>query len=229
MGELTMGDGLAILSAQMESSTQGSYSGTEQGASTVGFPSHKPVKKGNKKKRLFLILGFILILVILGGIWFVLSDSQTEIEPTPTPFVESLNSFDQVAEPTATPESTEVDKGKIVVEILNGTGKSGEAGFLQDKLKALGYTKIEVGNATSQNNISTTVTFSSSLAKEVVDEITKELKGIYQKVETKNSSTVDGVQIITGLRVGQSASTSTPSASPSPTVTPTPTPTPTPQ
>ena len=51
-------------------------------------------------------------------------------------------------------------KGKIAVEILNGTGKPGEAGFLQDKLKALGYTKIEVGNATSQNNISTTVTFS---------------------------------------------------------------------
>jgi len=186
-----------------------------------------PRKKG-KKKVVWVIFGmaFVAIAVLAG--FYILGNGEETPEPSPTPFV---SGFDETLGETtdATPEPT-VDKAKVSIEVLNGTGVSGEAGFLQTKLKALGYSDIEAGNADNQNNKTTQVTFSSSLADSVVEEILQELKSLYQEVNDKTSSTqsVD-VQIITGLRKGQTAKPSaTPTVTPTPTATSSATPTPTP-
>ncbi|MDO8340489.1 MAG: LytR C-terminal domain-containing protein, partial [Candidatus Woesebacteria bacterium] len=124
-------------------------------------------------------------------------------EETPTPL------------PTNTPAP--VKKSEISIEIQNGTGITGEAAYLQEKLKVLGYSDIKVGNASSTDNTETTVTFSKTTPQTVQDEIKKELEKIYKTVNVKTSSTqtVD-ILIVTGLRGTQTSkpsTTATPKAS----------------
>jgi hypothetical protein len=182
----------------------------------VGFPlnTQQPANKGGNKLPL-IILG-IVILLAAGGIFFLTRGSSENATPTPT--VEGEDSFlTETPVPTETPAP--VDKTKIKVEVQNGTGISGEAAYLQGLLRSLGYTNITVGNASSQDNATTTVTFNSSLSSDVVDEITTKLQGIYQEVSTKTSSSITkDVVIVTGLRKGQ---TPKPSATVKPSVSPT--------
>jgi hypothetical protein len=191
-------------------------------------------KKG--KKTVGLILLLISLVLVGGAVFYFLSlkkngnsQKQETISGTPVPIV-----VEEKMESSPTPTiSPVVDKKAISIQVLNGTGIVGEASYLQDKLADLGYTSVKIGNATKQDYESTVVTFSSNLDSAVVEEITKELEKIYSKVETKKSSSISGdVEIITGLRSGQTpkvsststpkpASTSTPKATTSPSPSPT--------
>lgn len=188
----------------------------------VGFPGTPTRKKGGIGKFLIIILG----LAILGVIGFlVFKGVGGEASPTATPSVESISGSDQSSggEPTPSPEP--VDKETVSVKIENGTGIAGEAGYLQGILANLGYTKIEVGNADSQDNTATQITFSADLSQQVIDEITKKLESVYQEVKTVTSSskTSSDIVIVTGLRKG---ATPKPTATEAPTATDAPTPTP---
>ncbi len=120
--------------------------------------------------------------------------------------------------PSASPSS--VDKDQIKIQILNGTGIPGEAAYLQNQLKPLGYTNITAGNADSTTNTTTQVIFASGVSETVKTEITAQLKSIYETVQadTSRSLTSTDIQITTGLKKG---------ATPKPAETPSPTPTPT--
>lgn len=193
---------------------------------STSFSVEPKTKSGGSK----WILIFIALL-ILGGLGiFFFTKSENEAVPTPTPSfnVTPINNETTPA-PTKSPEP--VKKDDVSIEIQNGTGITGEAAFLQTKLKALGYTDIKVGNASSTDNTITTVTFSKTLSQTVQDEIKTELEKIYKEVTVKTSSTQKSdVVIVTGLRSGQttkpvSSTTPRPSASASatPKVTSTPT------
>ena len=190
----------------------------------VGTRPPRPIKKENKIKK---ILPLIVALIFLVGGFLIIRGSSTETpDATPTPFGQDL----VTPSPTETPEP--VDKSEIEIEIFNGTGIAKEASYLQGKLRDLGFTQIETGNAEDQDQTATKVTFSSSVPEAIVDEITEELEDIYEDVDTSTSSSLDvDVQIITGLREGATPKPSpspTPEESPSPTPTPTPTESPTP-
>ncbi len=187
----------------------------------------QPQKKKGGNKWLFIFLG----LLILGGAGiFFFSSTAGDAKPTPTPSFGVLPVDDFTPEPVATPTAEPVDKESVTIEIQNGTGIAGEAGYLQGKLKALDFTKIEAGNASSTDHSDTTVTFKKGTSTTLQDEIKKELDGIYKKVVVKTSSTQDSdVVIITGLRSGQTAkpeSTTAPNATTSASSTPTSLPTP---
>lgn len=183
-------------------------------SSGVSFPTVGQQKKSGSPKTL-LILGALILAGILGYVAFK-NASNNDAEPTSSPTSESI----ETPVPVSTSTSAPVDKSKVKIEIQNGTGITGEAAFLQTQLKNLGYTNITVGNASSQDNTTTTVTFAKSLSSSVVDEITKKLKELYKDVEVKTSSTTSiDVLIVTGLRKGATAK---PSASPTPKVTSTP-------
>lgn len=182
------------------------------------------------KKTVGLILLLIALVLVGGGVFYFLSLKKNQENKTRGNAVET--SAPMVIEeketstltPTATPAEV-VDKKSVSIQVLNGTGIVGEAAYLQDRLNSLGYTSVKVGNAAKQDYESTQVTFSSSLSSSVVSEITKELEKIYQKVETKKSSSTSyDVEIITGLRSGQTPKAS---ATPKPTSTAKPTSTPT--
>jgi len=179
------------------------------------------------------ILIFIALL-ILGGLGiFFFTKSSNEAVPTPTPSF-NVTPIDNEATPTPVKSAEPIKRDDVSIEIQNGTGITGEAAFLQTKLKALGYTDIKVGNASSTDNTITTVTFSKTLSQTVQDEIKTELEKIYKEVTVKTSSTQKSdIVIVTGLRSGQttkpvSSGTPKPSASASATPKATSTPTSTP-
>ena len=196
--------------------------------------SVEPREKNNGSKWILIFVG----LLILGGVGiFFFTKSGDEPIATPTP---SFNTtpIDETETATSTPASSPspVKKSEVSIEILNGTGIPGEAAYLQTQLKALGYSDITAGNASSTDNTITTVTFSKTLSQTVQDEIKKELEKIYKEVSVKTSTTQKSdVVIITGLRASQTTkpvSSGTPkpsssaSASASPKTTSTPTSTP---
>src|SRR5258708_199334 len=183
----------------------------------VGFPgamptpASQPTSNGNWKWLVILIL----FLVVIGAVtFFVFKSSRgvsSEASPTPT-----ATDMANVATPTATATAAPVDKTQLKIQVLNGTGIAGEAGLLSDALKALGYTNVTSGNASTQNATSTQVTFASTVSSDVVAEITNKLKDLYTNVTTGNS-TLSGsdIQIVTGVRKGQTVqATATPTAHP---------------
>jgi hypothetical protein len=188
----------------------------------VGFPGAPTVPPTSSKKNWKWLVILVLFLVVIGGVTFFVfksSKSASVDQPTSTPLANDLTN---VATPAATPTSAPVDKTKLNVSVLNGTGIAGEAGLLSDQLKSLGYTNITTGNASAQNATNTVVAFSSTISSDVVSEITSKLNSLYTNVTTDNSALPSGVdiQITTGLRKGQTA----PAATDAPTSTPTATP-----
>lgn len=196
----------------------------------VGFPVSQPRAKGKSSKWIFIVLA----LLILGGaaIFIFGRDKTSEEEgiiPTEEPTMQ--------ATPTPMATLSPTEKAKVSIEIQNGTGITGEAAYLQGILKTLGYSDIKAVNATSEDNTTTVVTFSSTLNASAVSEITAKLEDIYKSVETKTSATAKtDVVVLTGLKKGattkpsasvtpKASATATPKASPSASPSSTPTPT----
>jgi len=191
----------------------------------------QPSTEKKSKKIIWIIIAIVIIVGIVGGVVYLLQTPQEAmIEETP-----DFSTGQETPEPISTPEP--VDKSEVSIIVLNGTGITGEAGFLQEKLENLGYEGIEVGNADETDHEVTIVIFSPSLQDEIKDEILGELEGIYEAVESETSELDDSdIEITTGLRVGQTpkpdvegASDTDPEGSPSPSPTPTVEPTSTPE
>lgn len=193
-----------------------------------------PMKLQKSKSPVRAIIGVLVLIAFIIAGFFIFKGTGTPKEsPSPSPIIRGITNEGET--PTPTPTTEVVDKSKVTVEIQNGTGITGDAGYLRDILKNLGYAKFELGNASSQDKVTTSVTFVKDLSKTVQDEITGKLKDIYKEVDVKTSSTskVD-VLIVTGLKKGstpKASSTPTPQAtltaspSSSPTATPSPAPT----
>lgn len=189
-----------------------------------------PVRSTKSKSSAKIFLGiFILVIFVVGGFLIFKDSNKSETVEEEIPPAEIVAS---TSTPAATPVS--VDKSKVAIEIQNGTGISGEAAYLRDALKALGYSDFELGNATSSDNVTTTVTYNKDLAQSVQDEITGKLNTLYKEVSVKSSATqLTQVLIVTGLQKNATAkpsatptvkpsTTASPSASPSATPTATP-------
>jgi len=201
----------------------------------VSFPTVGTPKKSGGPKTL-LIIGILILVGILGFVIYKsASKKDNTVSDQPTPFdnltAPADNNTTQVATtvPSSTPSATAkpADKSAILITIQNGTGITGEAAYLQNQLKTLGYTNVKTGNASSTTVTATTVTFSSAVPASIVSEITQELNSIYQSVTTQNSSTLSsGVLVVVGLRKGatpkpSASATATPKASVSPSASPT--------
>ena len=177
-----------------------------------------PVKQKSKGGVKTFLGIFILIIFVVGGFLIFKDSGQKSSEPTATPEVGGVSVDTSSPSPTPAP----LDKTKVVISIENGTGIPGEAAYIRDILKSAGYSIFKVGNAPTSDNVTTTVTFSSSLEESVKTEITAKLNNAYKEVTVANSSTQkDDVLIVTGLRKG---STAKPSATPKPSVSPSPLP-----
>lgn len=176
-------------------------------------------------------LFMFVVLLILGGVGiYFFTKSSSEPIPTLKPEVETNYEEDlETVAPLATKTPQTVDKSEITIEVKNGTGISGEAAYLQTKLKTLGYLDITVANADAIDYQQTVVTFSSNLSTSIQAEIKKELGLLYKEVNTKTSSSQKSdIVIITGPRLSSTKVTPKPSpsvsASASPSAVPTSTP-----
>ena len=182
-------------------------------------------RTGRFNKRYLLII--VVIIAIAAGVWFLLREPQIEIEP-----LSEEETREEQSEPTSTPIQKPVNRDEISIEVLNGTGTPKEASFLQGKLRDLGYTDIELGNADTKDFVVTEATFSSNVPEEVRDEIIEELEDTYKEVDSgTGSSGKSDITIITGYKKGHTptptpAPTTAPTESPTPTASPSATPTP---
>lgn len=197
----------------------------------VSFPSVGGEKKNGGAKTL-LIIGILVLVGILGYVIYKSASSKNEqgnIEVNVPYNNLATPSTEETIAPTSTPAASpvaSVDKEKLKVQVQNGTGITGEAAYLQNILKELGFTNVTVGNASSQDNDDTQVSFSSSVSSSVVTEVTNKLNATYQTVtKVSSTGTTYDIVIITGLRKGATAKPSaTPTSSPTPKASPTATP-----
>ncbi|MDP3917817.1 MAG: LytR C-terminal domain-containing protein [Candidatus Woesebacteria bacterium] len=184
---------------------------------------HSPTKSKSSSSKWVIIFIGLLILGVAGIFFFTKSSSEAIPSPTPSFGVVPIEENMEESTPLPTTSPEPINKEKVSIEVLNGTGISGEAKLLSDKLKALGYSNITAGNASSTDNTEATVTFSKTLSQSTQDEIKKELDSFYKTVNVKTSSTQKSdIVVVTGLRGNQTAkptSSATPSASPSATPT----------
>lgn len=127
----------------------------------------------------------LLVGALVGGLITYFSGisklSSTDVTPSPVASVESD------VKPTATPEpKSEVDRSKVKLQVLNGSGVSGLAGKAKTYLEELGYKDIVVGNASVSNLTETTVSLKDSkkdLLETVVADLAKNYK-VAEKTET---------------------------------------------
>jgi hypothetical protein len=187
----------------------------------VSFPTVGGEKKSGGAKTL-LIVGILILVGVLGYVIYRSASGKSEettlTEPTPyvnmaAPVETSTPSTVPTSSPSATTKPVTANKTNIKIQVQNGTGITGEAAFLQNILKGLGYTNVTVGNSATQDATDTEVSFASTLSSDVVSEITTKLNSTYQTVvKAASTSTTYDVVIVTGLQKG---------ATPKPTATPT--------
>ena len=129
--------------------------------------AYPPRKKG-KKKLIFVVL---ILTAVLGLGFFLrhqiksLTMGQPKTGSTPTPT--------QIPTPTPTPNP--LIRSDWSFEVLNGSGVSGLAKKVADKINGLGYQVIKVGNADKDNYPKTQILLKSDL-KEKLDLVIADLK-----------------------------------------------------
>lgn len=167
--------------------------------------------KVEKRFSMSRLLLFILIIIISAGIFFtglMLYQSNNKnfsvpnisflSQPTPTP----------TEIPTPTPSPTpEFVNSDFRVQVLNGSGVSGQAGAVAGLLEEEGFEDVVVGNASTQDFEDTEVQMKEDVPSEVFDEIAKILSD-YTVVEGDELDEGDDFDII--ITVGQENSDTTP-------------------
>ena len=123
-----------------------------------------------KSKRKVLVFGAItiLILILAGGafLFFGAKGQKPKEENAPASQERETKSTPPTSSSpssSAKPKKTSFDRSEMTLEVLNGSGASGQAAKVADKLAALGYTIIKVGNADRQTYKESQLLLSSKL------------------------------------------------------------------
>lgn len=127
-----------------------------------------PQEKSNQK--LFVIGAILTGLVIIAVIVFLISARNNISEPVNSPEPTST----PVSSPSATPKITLV-RSDWSLEVLNGSGVSGAAKKVADKLIALGYQVVKTGNADRDDYTNTQILVKKELL-ERIDLVIADLK-----------------------------------------------------
>lgn len=158
----------------------------------------------NSIKRYGVIIAAIIVLglIIFGAIRFIGGNSNTASDLTPTPTIESFptdietptpeqetptpENKKPTETPTTTPKPTSnpidktsgLDRGKLSVHVLNGSGAAGASKKASDLLESLGYNVIQIGNAENFDYEKTEIQITSAQSK-YLDLLKKDLSGEY--------------------------------------------------
>lgn len=143
---------------------------TMQSFRDAGYTPYQRPSKGGKKTLLLIIV----LIILLTGVGFILrhqirgmiGGSKATPSPAPTP-------EPSVVESTPTPAP--LVRSEWSFEVLNGSGVTGLAKTIADKLTALGYSVVKTGNA-DNSNYQTTQIFVKSDLKDKVDLVIEDLR-----------------------------------------------------
>ena len=151
-----------------------------------------------KNKTLFVIVSLI-VLVAAGVLFFKFKSSKTDntlnITPSPTPtematMTPTATPIPIVSlTPAVSPIPTLSPKQKVKIQILNGTGATGDAAFLKSKLTGEGYGTFTLGNSDNASaEAQTQATFYSSFPKESRIDFVTFLQTLYASVSSQVST-----------------------------------------
>ncbi len=146
---------------------------------------------------LFLLGGSILYLLIWSGVISYPQYKNSAKIPSRAIVPASTSLVTTKPSPTIKP----LDKSSIKIQILNGSGISGQAGKLSLILQNEGYKNITTNNASNSGELTNMLYFRNipvSNAKEIADSLKEELLNIAMQ-ETTRSAEFD-VIITTGIR-----------------------------
>ena len=131
------------------------------------------------KMRLYLMLGgfIVLILILIYMVFFFRkAPTKNNVQNARTPTISIAPKIKPSNTPVPSPAVLVAEKNSINIRILNGSGIPGQADTISERLVAGGYTKIEVGNAPTQESENTSVVVKPSVdiahRKEIDDIIT---------------------------------------------------------
>lgn len=152
----------------------GSIKRSQTSAQDYNLNIQPSVNVNTKFSKKTVILVIIVLLILIGG-GFTVFKSRTSLKklvstPTPTPSPVST------PVPTEAPKKT-LNKSDWSFEVLNGSGESGLAKKIGDKIKELGYMVVKVGNADNQSLQKNQILVKKELL-EKVDLVIADLKDI---------------------------------------------------
>lgn len=154
-------------------------------------------KEDFPRKNNLNIYSIISILFIIGTIFFVILSIfkfigtpkllDNKISPSPTIYF-------------STPTAISINIKEYSINILNGSGKDGEASLLKTKLEKIGYSISDIGNADKNNYTRTKLSAKSNVNKEFLNKLQNDID-LKTSSETAilNDKNESDVVIIIGL------------------------------
>ncbi len=140
-----------------------------------------PIEKSNKKLFLLGMVVFLLTVLVTGFVGFFVISTNSKVDESQKP---EANQTEQP--PTPTPEEKKVDRSNWTFEVLNGSGKTGEAKKAADLLEELGYEISSVGNA-NENVDSTQIYVSEDEKDEDIELVLKDLEEDFGKLSVEDN------------------------------------------
>ena len=143
----------------------------------------RPRSNANIKRYLAIIFLIVVLgLLIFGVTRFFGGGNKPEPTPTPVPTIEVIPTEEPspteklkttpTEKPTNTPtpkptvnpvdKATGIDRSKLSIQVLNGSGAAGASKKASDYFEGLGYNVIQTGNAENFNFEKTTIQIKSS-------------------------------------------------------------------
>ena len=135
-----------------------------------------------KSNYLWIIIPTALLIgALVGGLITYFSGlSRLQVAdqtPSPVPSVEPMVTSTPVASPSST-----IKREDLKVQVLNGSGISGEAGKAKTLLEGLGYKNVDTGNASSSDYAQTEISIKTT-SKDALATVIKDLSTKYSAVE----------------------------------------------
>jgi len=145
-------------------------------------PIPQPVQKANrnyKKIILIILLTALAASFIVGGLFVYFSGASTDPSPLPSPTPMIQVTPAPSPSPSPTPEPLP-DLTEMKINILNGSGKIGEAGKVGDLLEEAGFEAITIGNASRFDYEETIIEAGKSVSPKVVSLVKETLSDSYE-------------------------------------------------
>jgi hypothetical protein len=163
---------------------------SDPGTGEVWGKYSPPVDGGDKSKPSRLLLSVVIVLVALtvaavGVVGKQMYSKSSSNPRTVTPDDSVIPTDTPAPTPSPTPEITSKDKVKI--QILNGSGITGQAGKIGTILEKADFTAPEAGNADTSDQIGTIIEYTPKLDMKIVEEVAELMKQSFKSVEIKSN------------------------------------------